>query len=377
MKKLSAILTALLLFLTQSLSVYSAEEKASTPYSYVLMEGSTGTLLYSDNGNAPFRPFHSAKLMTLLLLCEAMDRGELSPDSVITVSKHANSQQGAQIWLDVGEKIPLSELITAITVGNANDACVAIAEAVGGTEEEFVLRMNLRAAELGMQSTVYADSTGVGSGSITTACDIGILASELSHHEELKENFTTWMTTVRGGKAELVSQNRLIRTYNGATGMKAYYSDDCGNCLIATAERNGMTIVCVILGEKDEFVRFTTAKEKMNIGFAAYSIYSPARKDIFLEPAVISMGVQSKVETDVGELGGFVIRAGREEDIEISYEYFQDVEAPVTAGQKVGRVVYSLDDEEIYAVDIIAIDKVKRMNIFYGFIKLLGSLFLE
>lgn len=377
MRKLIAILTILSIIITQSLTLYSAEEEPNPPYSYVLMEGSTGTLLYADNGSAPFKPFHSSKLMTLLLLCEAMDRGELTPESIITVSKHANSQQGSQIWLNAGEKIPLSELITAVTVGNANDACVAIAEAVGGSEEEFVLRMNLKAAELGMQSTVYADSTGMGSGSITTACDIAILAAELSRHDELKNDFTTWMTTVRGGQAELVSQNRLIRTYNGITGMKAYYSKDCGNCLIASAEKNGITMICVILGEKDEFVRFTTAKEKMNIGFSAYSIYLPARKDIFLEPAAVTGGVVSKVETDVGELGRFVIKSGKEGDVEIATEYFPDVTAPIKAGQKVGRVVYSLDDNELYAVDILAKSDVKKMNPFYGLLKLMKSLFLE
>lgn len=376
MKKLIIFLTTLFLLTTQSALPCFAEEE-SIPYSYVLMEGSTGTLLYADNGSAPFKPFHSAKLMTLLLLCEAMDSGELTPESVITVSKHANSQEGSQIWLDVGEKIPLSELITAITVGNANDACVAIAEAVGGSEEEFVLRMNLRASELGMQSTVYADSTGMGIGSITTACDIAILASELSRHDELKKDFTTWMTTVRGGKAELVSQNRLIRTYNGITGMKAYYSKDCGNCLIASAEKNGITMICVILGEEDEFARFTTAKEKMNIGFSAYSIYQPLRKDIFLEPVDVIGGVVSKVETDVGELGGFVIKSGSVDDIEIQTEYFPDIEAPIRQGQRVGRVVYKLDDSELYAIDIIAAGEVKKMNPFYGLVKLLRSLFLE
>lgn len=375
MKRLIIIFLTVLLLIHTS-AVCFAEEIAA-PYSYVLMEGSTGTLLYSDNGSTPFKPHHSSKLMTLLLLCETMDRGELTAESVITVSKYANSQEGSQIWLDAGEKIPLSELITAITVGNANDACVAIAEAVGGSEEEFVLKMNMRAQELGMLSTVYADSTGMGNGSVTTACDIAILASELSRHEELRNDFTTWMTTVRGGKAELVSQNRLIRTYNGITGMKAYYSKDCGNCLIATAEKNGITMVCVILGEKDEFARFTTAKEKMNIGFSAYSVYSPKRKDIFLDPVGINGGVVSEVETDVGILGRFIIRTNSEDDIEVVTEYFTDIEAPVRRGQKVGRVVYKLDEEELYSIDIIASASVKKMNPFYGLMNLLRSMFLE
>ncbi len=355
----------------------NAEVDSVIPYSYVLMEGSTGTLLYSDNGNAQFKASHSAKLMTLLLVCEAMDRGELSHDSIITVSKHANSMQGSQIWLDVGEKIPITELITAITVGNANDACVALAEAVGETEEAFVEMMNNRADELGMSETYYADSTGISDDSRTSACDIAVLASALSKYDWLTPDFTTWMTTVRGGKAELVSQNRLVRSFPGITGMKAYYHRDCGNCLIASARRGELTMICVILGDPNEFERFKTAKEKMTIGFSAYSIYVPKRNDIFLVPAGVSGGAVQSVETEVRDLGRFIIRTGKDKDIEIKTEYDENIEAPIEAGQKVGRVVYTLDDTELYAVDIVAKNGVKRMNVFYALAKVLKSIFME
>lgn len=359
-----------------SVSVCS-EESENIPYSYVLMEGTTSTLLYADNGNSPFIPFHSAKLMTLLLLCEAMERGELTEDSIITVSSHANSMQGAQIWLDTGEKIPLRELILAITVGNANDACVAIAEAVGGTEDAFVKAMNQKAEELGMSQTFYADSTGVGDGSITTACDLAILASALSNYSWLKEYMTTWMTDVRGGKAQLVSQNRLIRTYGSLTGMKAYYHKQCGNCLIASSERDGLRIICVILGEPDELQRFYTAKEKMNVGYLAYSMYVPRRKDVFLDPARISGGVEKTVETEAGDPGRFIVRTSQLENVKITCEYFEDIQAPISAGDKVGRIVYSVDNEEVYSVDIVAKNDVKKMNVFYGILKLFKSVFAE
>ncbi len=355
----------------------NAEPDFVIPYSYVLMEGSTGTLLYADNGNARFKASHSAKLMTLLLVCEAMERGELSHDSIVTVSKHANSMPDPQIWLDVGEKIPLSELVTSITVGNANDACVALAEAVGGTEEAFVDMMNRRADELGMSDTFYADSTGISDESRTCACDIAVLASALSKYDWLTPDFTTWMTTVRGGKAELVSQNRLIRSFTGITGMKAYYNRDCGNCLAASAKRDGLTMICVILGDPDEFERFKTAKEKLTIGFSAYSIYVPKRKDIFLEPVNVGGGASQTVETEVRDLGRFIIRTGKDKDIEIKAEYDENIEAPIEAGQRVGRVVYSLDDAELYAVDIVAKSDVKKMNLFYAFAKLAKNIFME
>ena len=355
MKKIVCIVLSTLMFILGSEAAFADGEDVpavsnsvspSVPYSYVLMEGSTGTLLYSDNGNALFRPFHASKLMTLLLLCEAMDRGELSADSVITVSKNANSQQGAQIWLDTGEQILLDELIMAITVGNANDAAVAIAEAVGGTEENFVSLMNLRAAELGMVSTDF-----------------------------LTEYMTTWMTYVRGGKAELVSTNRLIRSYSGITGMKAYSHEECGNCLVASAKRGDMTMICVIFGEPDEYERFNTAKEKMNIGFSAYTLYQPKRNDIFLEDTAVSKGVDTYVKTDISGLEPFVIRTGREDDIEISTEYFSDITAPLEAGNCVGKVIYTIDDEEIYSADIVSASEVKRINLFYAFLKAVTSIF--
>ncbi len=355
----------------------NADVNLVVPYSYVLMEGSTGTLLYSDNGSAEFIPSHSSKLMTLLLVCEAIDRGELTKESIITISKHANSMQGSQIWLDAGEKIPLTELVTAITVGNANDACVALAEAVGGTEEAFVEMMNQRADEMGMLQTHYEDSTGICELGSTTACDIAILASALSKYDWLVPDFTTWMTTVRGGKAELVSQNRLIRSFTGITGMKAYYHRDCGNCLIASAKRGDLTMICVILGDPDEFERFKTAKEKLNIGFLAYTLFTPKRKDIFLEPVKVSGGAEQTVETEIRELGCFIMRTGRIDDIELKVEYDEDIRAPLEAGDKVGRVVYLLDGEEVYAADIVAKSEVKRMNVFYALGKIIKCIFAD
>ncbi|MCD7889435.1 MAG: D-alanyl-D-alanine carboxypeptidase [Oscillospiraceae bacterium] len=375
MRKIVAAITAIFVFIFESIPAFAtSSETTSVPYSYVLMEGQTGTLLYSDNGNAEFPAFHSAKLMTLLLLMEAIDEGRFGFDSVVKVSANANAQQGAQIWLNTGEEMTIDELVKAITVGNANDAAVAIAEAVSGNVDDFTALMNSRAEELGMLSTVYTDPTGTLVGNITTACDIATLASELSHYDELIPYFTTWMTTVRDGKTELVSTNRMILSYNGITGMKAYYSEDCLNCLIATAERNGLTMICVILGEPDEYQRFTTAREKMNIGFAAYTLYTPKKTDIYVEPVSVSGGVSLTVSADIEDLGGFVVRNSELESVEMKIEYFDDVVAPVSIGDKVGRVVFLVDDEERYAVSIVASQNVDRMNLLSAMFKLFRSM---
>ncbi len=377
MRKIIAALTAASVFIFVSVPVFASSGNSSVPYSYVLMEGSTGTLLYSDNGNAEFPAFHFAKLMTLLLLMEAIDDGKLSFDTVVKVSANANAQQGAQIWLNTGEEITLDELVKAITVGNANDAAVIIAEVVSGTIEDFTALMNCKAEELGMLSTTYTDPTGTLDGNVTTACDIATLASELSHYDELIPYFTTWMTTVRDGKTELVSTNRMILSYNGITGMKAYYSEDCLNCLIATAERNGLTMICVILGEPDEYQRFTTAREKMNIDFAAYTLYTPKKTDIYIEPVSVSGGVSLTVSADIGDLGCFVVRNSELESVEMKIEYFDDLVAPISIGDEVGRVVFLVDDEERYAVPIVATQNVDRMSLLSAVFKLLRSMLAE
>ncbi|MCC8131845.1 MAG: D-alanyl-D-alanine carboxypeptidase [Ruminococcus sp.] len=375
MRKFFATITVISLFIFGTVPAFATSSEAeSVPYSYVLMEGKTGTLLYSDNGNAEFPAFHSAKLMTLLLLMEAIGEGRLSFDTVVKASANANSQQGAQIWLNTGEEITIDELVKAITIGNANDAAVAIAEAVSGNTDDFTALMNQRAKELGMLSTTYVGPTGTLDGNVTTACDIATLASELSHYDELIPYFTTWMTTVRDGKTELVSTNRMILSYNGITGMKAYYSEDCQNCLIASAERNGLTMICVILGEPDEYQRFTTAREKMNIGFAAYTLYTPKRTDIYVEPVSVSGGVSLTVNADIGETGSFVVRNSELESVEMKIEYFEEVTAPVEIGDQVGRVVFLVDDEERYTIPIIAIENVDKMNLRSATFKLLRSM---
>ena len=372
LKRLLSLLAAFAV--AASLCLPLAAEDTAPVYSYVLMEGGTASLLYSENGSAVVPAHHSAKLMTLLLVMEAIDRGELSFDTVLKTSPYANSMQGAQIWLMPGEEITVKELVAAITVGNANDACVVLAEAVGKTEQDFVELMNSRAAELGMLSTRYADSTGISSESVTTACDAAVLASALTKYDSLREYFTTWVTSVRGGKTELASTNRLILTYEGITGMKAYYSEALGNCLIATAERNGLTMVCVIFGEKDEFARFATAKEKLNAGFNAYMLYQPKRSDVYTEPVKVSGGEKTEVGTKLGALKPFIIRKSAEERIEVSLEYFEGVEAPLEAGDRVGRAVWSIDGEEVYSCPIAAEERVRKLGFFLSLIRVLRSI---
>ncbi len=338
-------------------------------FSYALMEGTTSTLLYSENGNMTLPPKHSAKLMTLLLVCESIEAGELSADNIVKVSEHANSMTDPQIWSRAGESISISELLMSVTAGNANDACVALCEAVSGNEMDFVKLMNDKAKALGMSDTYYADCTGISDESYTTACDIAIVASELSKHGWLDEYFKTYITYVRDGQTQIVNTNRLIRSYDPCTGMKYYYSDETGHCAVGAAKRDGLTLICVILGEADKDNLFKTVKEKFSIGFSAYILYKPSEKDVTCEKIRVHKGVSEYVDTEVGKLNEFVIRKSKLENIKIFVEYYDDVEAPVALGDQVGRVVYIIDKEEVYSAPIIASEKSEKLTFWKAFVK--------
>ncbi len=371
MKKFSVLLA--IFFAIFSLAVPLNSDEAPDPqYSYVLMEGSTATLLYQENGSARVPAHHAAKLMTLLLAAEKIDSGEMSFDDILKTSAHANSMQGAQIWLMPGEEISVGEIIKSLSVGNANDACVVMAERLGGTEEDFVKIMNKKADALGMTGTKYFDSTGISSQTVTTACDTAILASELLKYPFLTPYFTTWVDSVRGGKTELASENRLILSYTGATGMKAYYKKEIGNCVIATAERNDMKLVCVIFGETDPDQRFKTAKEKLNAGFSAYTLFKPKLIDLYPEPVLVKGGEKTEVETEIYCPGEFVIRKSQADKLEAELTYGEPLKAPVKRGDEAGRVIYSVDGEELFSLKIVAKEDIKKMDILVGIRRILG-----
>ena len=225
-----------------------------------------------------------------------------------------------------------------------------------------------------MMGTSYADCTGISPETVTTACDCAILASRLTEFEWLREYLTTWLCTVRGGKTQLASTNRLILTYDGIIGTKAYFSEAVGNCVIASAERDGLIMVCVIFGEADDLARFKTAKEKLNAGFNAYQMFKPRESDIFTEPVKVKKGERAEVETELSGLRAFVIRKSQAGKAEVSAQYSDSVEAPVECGQPVGRAVYSVGGEEIYSCPIVAKEPVRRINIFIAVKRILESI---
>ncbi|MBQ2135263.1 MAG: D-alanyl-D-alanine carboxypeptidase, partial [Clostridia bacterium] len=239
--------------------------------SVILMEVNTGKILYEDNADEALPPASITKIMSLLLVMEAIDRGDFDLQTVISASEHACSMGGSQIWLEPGESMEVDSLLKAAVIASANDATVALGEAVAGSEEGFVALMNERAKELGMINTNFVNCTGLDAeGHLTSAHDVAIMSCELIKHDLIKDYSTVWMDTLRNGESELVNTNKLVRFYEGTTGLKTGTTSTAGYCLSATAQRNGMELAAVVMGGDTSNDRFGGAKKLLDYGFANY-----------------------------------------------------------------------------------------------------------
>lgn len=341
----------------------------------VLYEASTKTIIYNKKANEKTPVSYLTKLMTILLTAEKLKMNkDFTLDRQLITSAEANSRKGSQIWLDVGEKISIRELLKSITIGNANDACVVLAEGISGTEKSFVKAMNNRAKSLGMKNTTFVDSTGISESNISTAKDIAILSAELLKYENLKGFFTTWMDSVRGGKAELVNLNTLVRNYKGISGLKACASDKAGNCIVATAARNDLSLIAVAIKTKDSDSRAVDARELLDFGFEGYDMYAPEIPKDAVEPIDVTHGFELKTDTYVDGIARLVIKRGTASDISVKFDRMAKLEAPVTKNTKVGELVFHRGSKELLKRNIYTKSDVKRIDIAGAFGKLLLSL---
>lgn len=348
--------------------------KNMTARSISVIETSTGKSLFSKNNTEKLSVSHFAKLMTLLIAAESIDSGDLSLKDTVTVSEYANSMQGSQIWLDKGEKISVEELVKSITVGNANDACVALAERIAGSEEKFVQIMNERAKNLKMCDTHFEDCTGINEKSVSTADDIAKLCSELLKYKNMKEYLTTWSDTVRGGKTELVNLNRLVRSYKGISGMKACGSEKTGNCIAATAQRGDMSVCVVLLGCKTSEDRDSEVKKLLDMSFDSFEIFTPDVSEEFLSDIIVTNGETNHVKAVLDGKVKVVIPRGTSWSVEMETERAESLPAPVNKGDSAGKLVCKLADDIIITADLKADDCVKKMNMKCGMKKLIYNL---
>ena len=343
-----------------------------TAKSAILTERSTGTVLFEHDADKQMPPASITKVMTLLLVFEAMDAGKFTMETEIVASEHACSMGGSQIWLEPGEAFTVNELLKAAAISSANDACVALGEAVSGSEETFVELMNERAAELGMKNTVFKNCTGLDAeGHLSTARDIAIMSAELLRHPEIKNYSTVWMDSLRGGKTELTNTNRLVRFYKGCTGLKTGSTDGAGCCLSASAERDGMELISVTLGSPNTNERFAAGRKLLDYGFANFALVKMTPPEEYLAPIPVAHGMAETVQPICEEPAAFLLKKGQEAGVEQSVYLPEKLEAPVKAGDVLGRVTVTLSGGEIGGYDIVAAEDVPRMGLFEALKKLL------
>ena len=334
-----------------------AEDLALPAPSCILMEKDTGQILYEENAHEKLRPASVTKIMTLLLVMEALDNGSIGWDDTVTTSAAAAAKGGSQIYLEENEQLPLREMLKSVVVSSANDCACALAEHVAGSEAAFVSRMNDRAAELGMTDTHFVNCTGLDDGPdadthLTTAYDIALMSCELLKHEEIKEYTTIWMDTVRNGQFGLSNTNKLVRFYDGTTGLKTGYTSAAGYCLSASAERGGMELVAVVLHCKTSVDRVESAKALLNYGFANFTAYTPAAED--LEPIPVTLGTAETVQPVLEGSDTFVIEKTRAGDMQTAFDLPETLTAPIQAGQRLGEMTVSAGGETVLTVPIIA-----------------------
>lgn len=341
-----------------------SEEDLTAP-SAVLMEASTGKVLFEKNSHEVRACASITKVMTLLLVMEAIDQGRMSLTDTITASEHASSMGGSDIWLEPGEIMSADDMVKATVVASANDAAVALAEHLEGTEEAFVQKMNQRAAELGMKNTVFKNCNGLDEeGHVTSAYDVALMSRELIKHEKIFDYTTIWMDTLREGKTQIVNTNKLLKSYNGITGLKTGTTGGAGSCITATAQRDGLSLIGVVLGSATGKERFTDAAALLDYGFSNYMIYTPGLPEEALQPVPVANGMQSQVAVESAASGSVLLTKGREKDLKTEVKLSESVEAPVAKGQQLGKIVYTLDGEVLTEYPITAAGDVEQISFF-------------
>lgn len=366
-----AAVVALMTFSTR-VTALSAEELPAP--SAVLMEASTGKVLFEKNAHEQ-RPCASiTKVMTLLLVMEALDEGRIHLEDMVSASEHASSMGGSDIWLEPGETMSVDDLLKATVIVSANDAAVALAEYVSGSEEAFVQRMNERAAELGMTNTVFKNCNGLDEdGHVTTAYDIALMSRALIQHEKIFDYTQVWMDELRGGKTQLVNTNKLLKSYSGITGLKTGTTGKAGSCMAATAERDGMSLVAVVLGCASTEDRFSSAASLLDVGFSGWALTAPSLSSDALAPIAVEKGMQSTVAVEADPLTGVVVPKGREGEVVCETKMEETLTAPVEQGQAVGEVTCVLDGEVLARSQIRAASSVEALTFSSAWLSLLRA----
>ena len=365
MRKLSLILALALVLPLLPLSAGAVELEVAGK-SAVLMDAATGTVLYEKNAHEKLAPASVTKVMTLLLIMEAIDSGKIQWEDTVTASETAAAKGGSQIYLKVGETMSVTDMVKSIAVSSANDAASAMAEHLAGSEDAFVSLMNAKAKELGMNDTNFVNCTGLDDGPNasehkTSAWDIALMSRELlTKHPDIKRFTTIWMDTVRGGEFGLSNTNKLIRFYSGATGLKTGFTSAAGYCLSATAQREGMELIAVVMGAETSQSRNTACKQLLDYGFANFALVAPEMGEEAVVP--VRLGTEKGIRLIPGENPKLLIDKALKNGVTTEISLEREVTAPVTAGQQLGQLTIRSGDRILATVPLVAEAEVPRLR---------------
>jgi len=376
MKRFLPTCLALALLLSPSAAAVPAPDGpalALSAHAALLMEKETGTILYEQNTHEKLEPASVTKIMTMLLIMEGLDSGALSREDLVTVSANAAGMGGSQVYLKEGEQMTVGDLVKCITVVSGNDAAVAMAEHLAGSEGAFVSQMNQRASQLGMTDTTFLNCTGLpAQGHETSAHDVAIMARELIlNHPSIREYTTVWMDTIRGGTFGLTNTNRLVRFYQGATGLKTGSTQGALFCMAATAERDGMELIAVVMKSPTSAQRFEDAKALLDHGFACYTL-TDVYPDAPLPTVPVLLGTIPQVQPQLSRPCRLLVRKGEEGLIQTTVTLAQDVEAPVEQGQTLGQFEVRVGEELRCTIPIVSAQNADRLTLSGIFHQLLG-----
>lgn len=348
----------------ESETAMSAEDISIEAPSAILMEKETGTILYEKNADEVLSPASVTKVMSMLLIAEAIESGTLKLEDTVTVSAAAASMGGSQIFLEEGEQMSVHEMLKSVVVSSANDACVALAEHISGTEGAFVSKMNERAKELGAENSNFINCTGLpvdDQENQTTARDIALMSQALMRHDMIKEYTTIWMDSVRNGEFGLSNTNKLIFYYDGATGLKTGFTQQAGFCLSGTAERDGVEYIAVVLHCESSDIRFESVKTLLSYAFANYTVVG-VQPDEVLPPVAVELGEVDYVQPVLGEESNLLLEKSEAANITKTVEIDESLVAPVEAGQQLGTLKITSGDTELAVIPIVAGDSVDKIS---------------
>lgn len=378
-KTLCLILSAtLLLCLTPRAAAENPAAVELHAPSAILMDAATGTVLYEKNADERREPASVTKIMTLLLVMESLEAGQIGWEDRITASASAAGKGGSQIYLEEGEQLSMDELLKSVVVSSANDCAAALAEHVAGSEAAFVGQMNARAAELGMTGTHFVNCTGLDDEPearehLTTARDVAIMSRELLKHDAIRRYTTIWTDSVRDGAFGLSNTNKLVRFYRGTTGLKTGYTSAAGHCLSASASRDGIELIAVVLGADSSTHRFEDAKALLNWGFANFALIRPD-DGVQLEPIPVDLGTLEAVTPVLDRPGPILLEKSRAASVSRELELPERLEAPVEAGQILGTLRIKAGDQLLAELPLTAAAPVPRLGFLEIWLKLLLAL---